>query len=203
MSDFFHYDSSLNSQDMMTFPQYLFSAGGESVFPKDGPYVASNTALASQELGLVGFIAKRTEPITRISIFTGGTAAAATPSIGRYGVYQRNGDGSITLLAATANDVNLFNATNSEFIKTLTTTFNKVKGVEYCIGQLVVSGVAMPTLNTPTTAWSAPFQTRVNIVRPLVQAKVTGQADLGAIGSSIAAASIVVSASAFHALMLP
>lgn len=179
----------------------LMNALGESVYSRDVFITA--TAAASQELVLAGFVAKKSQSITQLRVWTTGTAAAATPTICRLGVYQRAANGDISLLAATANDTTLFAATNTVYSKALTAPWNKVAGVEYMIGLLIVSGAAMPTFAAPSSGWPAGMLAATgSLMRPAVHAKVTGQADLGAINSTIANASIVAAAFTFHCFML-
>lgn len=180
----------------------LASNLGESVYPREE--FTTSVAAASQELILAGFVAKKSQSITQLRICTTGTAAAATPTIGRLGVYSRAANGDITLLAASANDTALCNAANTLFTKTLTTPFNKVAGVEYFIGLLIVSGAAMPTLAAPAAGWPAGWLAAGgSLMRPATHAKVITQADLGALNSVIVNALVVASAVTFHCLMLP
>src|SRR5258706_9878896 len=107
---------------------YVLSQGvGESVYARDSFTTA--TAAASGEMVLAGFVAKKTQQITQVRVWTTGTAAAATPTICRMGIYSRSvATGDITLLASHANDTTLFAATNTVYTKTLTSAFNKVQG---------------------------------------------------------------------------
>lgn len=181
---------------------YLIQGGGESIYPR--AYSAASAARASQDIALAGFIAKRTEPITQMRVCTHSTAAAATPSVCKMGVFRRETNGDLTLMAVTANDTTLFAATNTVYTKSFTTTFYKQMGVEYMAAILIVTGVAMPTFNAPVAGWPAGFASATGtLLRPAVSAKVSAQADFGAIGSTIANASVVASSSTFHAMLLP
>ncbi|MET8278272.1 hypothetical protein [Micromonospora sp. NPDC005174] len=99
----------------------------------------------SGNLSLVYFTAQRTEAINTVTAWAGAAAAAATPTLIRFGVYEIAADGAGTLVAATANDTTLFAATNTEYQKSLTATFNKVARRRYAVGLLVVSASSMPT----------------------------------------------------------
>jgi len=105
--------------------EYVLGQGvGESVYARDS--YTSSTAATSGDLVLAGFVAKKTQPITQIRVWTSGTAAAATPTICRMGIYLRSATtGDCTLVASHANDTTLFAATNTVYTKTLTSTFYK------------------------------------------------------------------------------
>lgn len=177
----------------------LGSNAGESVYSRSD--YTSSTAAASAEMVLAGFVARKTQPITQIRVCTSGTAAAATPTVIRMGVYSRNVAGDLTLLASHAHDATLFAATNTVYTKTLTSTFFKVAGVEYYVGICIVSGAAMPTFAAPASGWPAGFlASTFSLMRPATHAKVTALADLP---SSVLNANVVAAAYTFHALLLP
>jgi hypothetical protein len=120
-----------------------------------------------------------TPPLTQIFTATGTTAAAATPTICRMGVYSIASNGNGTLVAAITNDTTLFAATSTEYIRTLTTpasgVFSPVAGQRYANAILVVTAVAAPTIIScvmPSAATAAR--------PPLLTATLTGQADLPA-----------------------
>lgn len=176
----------------------LQSNAGESVYSRNDFVTA--TAAASQELVLAGFVAKKSQSINTLRVWTTGTAAAATPTVIRLGVYSRAASGDITLVASTANDLTLLAATNTVYSKALSAAWNKVMGVEYFIGLLIVSGAAMPTLAAPASGWPAgQLAATGSLMRPATHAKVTGQADLPA---TVLSASIVAAAFTFHCFML-
>lgn len=179
----------------------LSSQLGESVYPREEFVTA--TAAATTELVLAGFVAKKSQSITQLRVCTTGTAAAATPTICRLGVFQRAANGDITLIASTANDITLFAATNTLYTKALSAPWNKVAGVEYFIGLLIVSGAAMPTFAAPASGWPAGWLAAGgSLLRPATHAKVAAQADLGALGSVIVNANVIAAAFTFHCLML-
>ena len=177
---------------------------GESIYDRD--FNVTGAASTTQTLTLMGFRAIKSETITRIQVYTGGTAAAATPTLVRMGIYQRvvaGPTGVINtwgLVASHASDLTLFAAANTTYTKTLTTTFNKQAGSDYAVGMLIVSAVAFPTFNAPHALTSASYNTDAMLAQPIQFGRVTGQADLP---TSIPVASVVVSAVGhFHALLL-
>ena len=112
--------------------------------------------------------------------YSGSTAAAATPTIARLGVYSRVGS-TYTLLASVANDTSLWSAANTTYTTALTTPFNKVAGSDYAIGCLIVSGAAMPTFIGPQVGTSGGWtQDALLVANPLVLGRLAAQADLPA-----------------------
>lgn len=177
-----------------------FLESGESVF--DLTNSGSGVASVTQQLTLIGFRAIKTETITRLQFYTGGTAAGATPTLVRAGVYVRQPGNTWGLSNSFATDTALFAATNTTYTKTLTTTFNKQAGQDYAIGLLIVSAAAFPVLVAPPTFSGATtgFATDALLAQPLTFAKVITQADLPTL---IPAASVVASATGhFHCVML-
>lgn len=157
--------------------------------------ISSNAAsIASQSLRLTYFTAKKSEVISQISTVTGGTAAAATPTLCRFGVYKVESNGDLTLVASTANDTTLFAAATTQYTRSLQAPFNKIRGQRYAIGVLVVSGVATPTFHGHTVN-----QISITTMEPKQGALISGQADLPA---SITSASLSGAAhSQFHILL--
>lgn len=171
---------------------------GESVYVPN--QIVAGLASTTQVLTLAGFRAIKSEPITRLQFFTGTTAAAATPTLVRAGVYVRQPGNTWGLVSSFASDLTLFAAANTTYTKTLTTTFNKVAGSDYAVGLLIVSAAAFPTLIAPHANASAGYATDALLAQPLSFGRVTAQADLP---TTIAAASVVVAAAGhFHCMLL-
>lgn len=172
---------------------------GESVY--DRLEIAPNAGVASSTtLQLSGFTALVSQNITQVRVVTGTTAAAATPTICRLGVYQRDQSTNLhTLVASTVNDTTLFAAASTTYTRPFSAAFNKVAGVDYLVGLLIVTGVALPTFVGPNASGNSAFGTDVQLAFPCVAGRVTGQADLPA---SFAGASITTGSTPFHALLL-
>lgn len=117
---------------------------GEDSFPRE---LADNNSVTSTtgQLRLTYFTARKTEVSTRCRLFTGGTGAAATPTLCRVGVYEIASDGAGTLVAATANDTSLFAAAFTAYSPTWATPFTKVAGRRYAVAPLVVTAATAPT----------------------------------------------------------
>jgi len=117
---------------------------GESAIPRIGGLSANHTAAGTGALLLSCFTARKTETITQIRAYSGSTAAAATPTLARMGVFTVVGS-AITLVASTASDTTLFAAVNTAYTRTLTVPLSKVAGQRYALGILVVSAAACPS----------------------------------------------------------
>lgn len=109
------------------------------------------TPTSSGYLMLTGFSTLTSQPFTQMSMHTGSTAAGATPTVCRFGIYTVSDDlASGTLVAAIANDTALFAAANTMYTRSLDTggglpeSYTCVPGVRYALGLVVVSAAAMP-----------------------------------------------------------
>lgn len=180
-------------------PNVLTSPVGESVY--DRTTVATGTAATTQALRLMGFTAKATQNITRVRVVTGSTAAGATPTLCRIGVYSRDSANLYTLIASTANDTALFSAASTTYTPSFSAAFQKTAGVDYLVGILIVSAAAFPTFMAPvaTTAGVAAYNTDVFMAFPQLTANLAGQADLPA---TMTAASLTNVGTYAHALLL-
>lgn len=164
--------------------------------PSAGEYVpdrdlAVNTATlsGSGQLYLNYWTADKTELITNLAQVTASTAAGATPTLCRTGIYGVASDGSLTLVASIANDTTLWAAASTLYTRALTTPWQKVAGVRYATALLIVTGAAVPTFVGMQHVASIPSG-NVLLAAPTKAAKVTGQTDLPAtiaVGSLTAA----------------
>lgn len=152
---------------------------GEHVFSR--LIATSDTAaVTSQGLYLSFFRSNRTEAVTQVTVATGGTAAAATPTICRIGVFAINTpygiDAAAAQVAVTPNDTTLFAAANTSYTKAFSAGFTKTINQWYAVGLLVVSGAALPTFRG--LAHSANNATNTWATAPRVSGVITGQADM-------------------------
>lgn len=109
--------------------------------------ISSNAvATSTGSLRLTYFTARKTETITSLRLVSGSTAAAATPTLVRAGVYSVATNGDLTLVASIANDTTIFAAVLTGYTRALTASLAKVAGQRYAVGLLVVTGVAAPTV---------------------------------------------------------
>lgn len=166
-------------------------ASGEEALPRLNVPGAQQLA-ASGTLHLTYFTARKTEAITKIRMLSDATAASGT-TLARMGIYSVDGGGNLTLVAACASDTALFSGSYTPYQKTLTATFNKVKGTRYAIGVLVV-GATMPSI-TGTTCAGADAS-----LNPRLCGTVAGQTDLPA---SVTAGTVTEDYRIFQATMAP
>lgn len=165
---------------------------GETSMRRDD---ATSTAitLSTGVLRLRYFTARKTETITSVSMISG-TAAGATPTLCRIGVYSVASDGALTLVASCANDTALFAGATTEYTRSLSASLSKVAGTRYAIGALVVTGASAPT------CYGALVPSAVSGVAPRISGLVSGQTDLPA---SVAAGSIGDSSHGPYVRLIP
>lgn len=149
--------------------------------PLDRRYAfgAANTGslLASQVLNLHYFTAPRTETLATMTTYTGSTAAAATPSLCRYGIYSIAANGAGTLVASTPNDTAIWAATNTAYPKAFSVPFAFQAAQRYAAAVLCVSAAAIPVLVTPVFAALSLVDVVVGAA-PRIAAFLGSQADL-------------------------
>jgi hypothetical protein len=174
----------------------LLVIGEESM---DRRFVTSQaTTSASGNLSLTYFTARKTETTTQVRVMTGSTAAAATPTICRIGLYAIAANGDGTLVASTPNDTSLFAATSTAYTRSWSVSFAKVAGARYAIGIIVVSGVA-----TPTFIGAVNISTNIGVengVAPRVHGRMVSQSDLP---STFTEAALLAGAVLHYAAILP
>lgn len=117
---------------------------GETTMPRA---LASGAALATTAgLRLTYFTPRTSETITQVRVLSGTTAAGATPTLIRFGIYRIDATGAGTLIASTANDTALLAAASTTYTKTLEAAWSKVAAQRYAFGVLVVTAAAFPTM---------------------------------------------------------
>lgn len=156
--------------------------------------VAQTIATGNQSLRLTYFTARKTETVTQVRLVSGTTAAGATPTLVRVGVYSVAGNGDLTLIASIANDTTLLAASSTGYTRALTAPFSKVAGQRYAVGTLVVTATTAPTL------MGNGFVSSEAGMPPKMGALVAAQADLPA---TITAATAVDSGQLHYTVLLP
>ena len=106
----------------------------------------SNMSLTSGRLFSSHFTAGKAMTVASMTVAVAGTAAAATPTLVRMGLYEVSAAGNMTLVASTANDTTLMASTNAFSTKALSASYALKKGQRYAAAVLVVSAAAVPTL---------------------------------------------------------
>ena len=151
---------------------------GETSMPRE-VVTAGSQPLVSGSLVLTYFTSLRTETITRLGLTTNATAAGATPTLARMGVYAMAASGDLTLVAATANDTTLFPVAFTRYERMLTGGWGKVAGQRYAVGVLVVSVAALPSFFGMTGGTASAFDV-IYGRDPRLSGIVAGLADLPA-----------------------
>jgi hypothetical protein len=159
--------------------------------------VQSNVTLTSGTLRLSYFTATKTETINNIKGFTASTAAGATPTLCRLGLYSVDSSGNLTLVASCASDTTMFAATTTVYSRALSAPYLKVAGQRYAVGALVVTGAAAPTF--PASFFSG-LGAEMTTTEPTEAAALSGQTDLPA---SIMAGSLGASNQKMYAVVTP
>lgn len=175
---------------------------GEENIPRELSSSTTGPSPTSGQLRLSFWTARKTETITQGRMYTGGTAAGATPTLCRFGVYRVDADGSVVLVAACANDTALFAGATTGYTRTFTTfasgetSWVKRAGQRYGAACLVVSGAAMPNFAGVFQVGSAPE----NILSVPITGLLAGQTDLP---TSTTLAALSASSSRFYMAVAP
>lgn len=169
---------------------------GEETLRRD-EITSTAVTQATGVLRLSYFTARKTETVTQARVIVAGTAAAATPTLVRYGLYLIDGADGGTLVASTANDTTLLAATNTAYAKAFSVSYAKLAGQRYALGLLVVSGAATPSMFGVGAAIN---HTAEHAIAPRLSATITGQADLPA---SFVAGGLTASALRLYGVVAP
>lgn len=179
-----------NVDGAIALPQPYVNPGrlttGE-VIPNRELMQSQTVAPTSGTLALSFFTADKTETISNLTVYSGSTAAGATPTLCRMGIYELDSSGNGTLIASTPNDTTLFGSTGTAYTKALSSSFTKIAGKRYATALLVVTSATAPTFHGPIPLNNAVVST-VNALGPAINGRLTDQTDLPA---SFTAGSIV------------
>lgn len=167
---------------------------GQSTMPR-WAIVSSSVPTASGSLRLTYLAAQLSQTITRLRTISGTTAAGATPTLAKMGLYLEEQNGNLTLLGATPNTTGLWASATTEYETAMTASVTVSAGIRYALATLIVTAAAVPnyygTANMPAVEASK---------SPRKSASFAGQTDLPA---SIASASLAVSGSATYGVLVP
>lgn len=159
---------------------------------------SEGAATVASTLALTGFNAPFSMTATKLRMVTGGTAAGATPTLCRYGLYSVDASGNLTLVGSTVNDTTLFAGTHTVYEKAMSASVDIVAGQRYACGVLVVTAAAAPSFlgATVPTAGGA----TIGLEAPVRFGSVSGQADLPA---SVAVGSVATFTRCYQFGVLP
>lgn len=142
---------------------------GLDIYERTAVSVA-NAVTATGVLYLSYFTAPVDESYGNVLVMTGLTAAAATPSLCRIGLYATDGDDLAEELTSTVSDTALFSATLTGYTVNFSAPQALVRDERYAVGVLVVSGAATPNF--------AQASSLVGTLTPFLSARITGLTDL-------------------------
>lgn len=158
---------------------------GQETFPY---YMAAGSiGLANQRAAFAHFTAIRTEQVGWIYSATAGTAAGATPTLCKLGIWLVDpSSGDLTLVASTANDTTLWAATTTLYKTVLTSAYTLVEGQRYALGALCVTAATAPILaGCSPAAGNAGFWDSRLVTKPRLRgALVTGQTDVANVANA-------------------
>lgn len=160
---------------------------------------STSVTATSGVVTMAHFTARKNELSTQVRVSTTATAAGATPTLCRIGLFTWDTDAqgvrTGTLVAATANDTTLFAAANTAYTRSWSTPYQMQPGSRYAVGVLVVTGAAAPTLSAQATVSAAEAA-----LAPRLNSSLTGQSDLPATFTN---AAITTLANRLYAVVLP
>lgn len=152
----------------------------------------------SGTLRLTFFSARKSETSTQVRVCSGGTAAAATPTLCRIGLWTvDSSDNSVSLVANVANDTTLFAAQNTAYTRSWASSYAMVAGQRYALGILVVTGAASPTFPGLVVGGGL---TAESAIAPRITGSLASQTDLP---SSFTSAGLTTSTNRYYAAILP
>ncbi len=141
------------------------------------------------------FTATKDITIDTVRMFSTGTAAGATPTVVRVGLFTVQSDGSLGLVHFTSNNTSYLSSTNTKYEIALDGSYALVAGKRYATGVLVVTGAAAPTILG--NVLQAQF---AKTDGPLIGAVVTGQTNLP---DTVAAVDLVASENRPYVELVP
>lgn len=117
---------------------------GESTIGRN--FLISGTqSIGNGWIRLSYFTAQKTETSSQVRIYSGSTAAGATPTMCKLAIFEVDAAGDGTLAAVTANDTSLFASANTGYTRSWVAPFDKVAGKRYAAGPLVITSYATPS----------------------------------------------------------
>ena len=146
---------------------------------------------------LTYFTARKAQTTTRVRVRSGTTAAGATPTLCRVGLYLIDGAGDGTRVASILNDTSLFNLASTGFTRDWSVPYVMIVGQRYALGILVVTTAATPTIVGYTYATSMDEE---GAVAPRLTGRLNTQTDLPV---SFTDASLSLTINRYYGVILP
>lgn len=152
---------------------------GQSTMPRDSINSGTAATMTSGTVRFAFFTAESTFTATSMRLNSGTTAAGATPTLVRCGLYTVSASGDLTLVAAIASDTALLAAANTAYTRAFSTggslpaTYQLIAGRRYAIGIIVVTAATAPTLPGQIAVVASEMG-----LAPRVAASLAGQSNL-------------------------
>lgn len=111
----------------------------------------ANIALSNQRLWLIRFSPRRRMTVNAASFCSDSTAAGATPSLVRFGLYAISEDLQAWPLSRTTNDTTIFSATMTKYTRSFADgwagSVTLIPGRVYAVGVVINTAAVLPTLS--------------------------------------------------------
>lgn len=173
---------------------------GVTTMPRSAAVSNVAATLASQSFRLAYFTAVRSFTSTQCVTISGQTAAGATPTLCRVGLYSIAADGAGTLIASIANDTTLWATINTSYTRAWSASAAVTAGTRYAVGVLCVTGATPPVLSGHAFMSTAATGGVEAGRAPRITGSIAAQADLPA---SFTGASVADYIARFYAVVLP
>lgn len=151
--------------------------------------ITSTPALATGLATYTYFTSTVAGTFTKLRSVTGGTAAAATPSLNKMALYSVAANGDMTRKAITAHAATTWDTINTRYDIATVASYTVAVGERLAFAILCVTAGAAPTLLGRTLSGTAVGAEAA--VQPRISAQLAGQSDLGATVLDSAVASSV------------
>lgn len=160
-----------------------------------GEAISGSALTNSGVLRLTYFTANKSLTAANVKTVSGATAAGATPTLCRVGIYTVADNGDVTLVASTPNTTSLWAGIGTEYTTALSAPYDIIAGQRYALGVIVVTAAAAPTLTGSTFSQSSYLDDA-----PRLTSAIGSQTDLPA---SVAVGSLVANGNRTYAEILP
>ena len=164
---------------------------GQETIPRWAASV-NTISMPTGTVRLAYFVARRNATVTAVKVWSGGTAAGATPTLVKFGLYSVDSSGNLTLMSATASDTSIFASAATAYSRNLLASQAVQADQLYAIAAIVVTSAATPTVDGCTVQ-----PTSDTTLSPALCFNLTGQTDLPA---SITFASLTATGSVVYAV---
>jgi len=114
-------------------------------------FASANASMPTQNCRVTFFTPYLTQVVNSLRSFTSGTAAGATPTTCKMGLYSVDpSTGDLTRIGITANNTGLWAAANTAYTQALTSPVTVYAGHRYAFAALIDTAAATPTLVAET-----------------------------------------------------